>query len=330
MKSTSYLPQLTGYRAIATLIVFIAHASHRGFLPPILGDKLGEIGVMIFFLLSGYLMSYLYLQKEFNKKNALKYIVSRIGRIFPLYISVLLISYFVSIYIYPEFRYSFVNKSFSKSIFFISAPFELWTIPIEVQFYVMFVLIWFASSIIQNKNLVIILVGILIIIAKIVSLYKGIPIIHGIMSYAFAFYIGMVIDYYKVKFSNQKYAKIIGRASFILIFVNLPCLRMKFGGYFGWLDPLTWLILICCFVAILSSNDTLSFLKNKYLMFLGEISFGFYLFHVPILELIKKTYLNSITTLFISLILTIILASLSFFIFERPLNNFLKVRILNG
>ena len=85
-----YINSLTGLRGVAAFIVFISHCSNQGMLPDVLGDGLGQIGVMLFFILSGFLMAHLYLDKEASVNNIKNYLVARVGRIFPLYFLLIL------------------------------------------------------------------------------------------------------------------------------------------------------------------------------------------------------------------------------------------------
>ena len=75
-----------------------------------LEEVLGAYGVMLFFLLSGFLMSYLYLDKDFSKGNITRYFIARTGRVLPLYLAVVLGSYLLSLngndslYSIPDFN----------------------------------------------------------------------------------------------------------------------------------------------------------------------------------------------------------------------------------
>lgn len=73
-----YIPSLDGIRAVAFLIVFIAHSGAKTFIP-------GGFGVTIFFFLSGYLITTL-LRLEYNKTESVNlplFYVKRVLRIFP-------------------------------------------------------------------------------------------------------------------------------------------------------------------------------------------------------------------------------------------------------
>lgn len=72
--------KLNTLRALAALIVFFTHFSDiTHWLDGALGGGSGAYGVMLFFLLSGFLMSLLYLDKDFTKAK-------REARVYCLYI----------------------------------------------------------------------------------------------------------------------------------------------------------------------------------------------------------------------------------------------------
>jgi peptidoglycan/LPS O-acetylase OafA/YrhL len=62
--------KLNTLRGLAALIVVISHFSNAtNWLSGRLGKGAGQFGVMLFFILSGFLMSYLYMSKESSATN---------------------------------------------------------------------------------------------------------------------------------------------------------------------------------------------------------------------------------------------------------------------
>src|SRR4051812_1692668 len=92
-----YLPGLNGIRAIAALIVIVFHIDN--YLPmfnlPQIGfstHQMASYAVVIFFALSGYLITYLLLaeKKRFQQIDLAKFYMRRILRIWPVYYVVIL------------------------------------------------------------------------------------------------------------------------------------------------------------------------------------------------------------------------------------------------
>jgi peptidoglycan/LPS O-acetylase OafA/YrhL len=72
--------KLNMLRGIAALIVVVSHYSNStNILHGILGHGAGQIGVMIFFILSGFLMSYLYMDTAFNRNEIATFMIARIA-----------------------------------------------------------------------------------------------------------------------------------------------------------------------------------------------------------------------------------------------------------
>ena len=89
-KVQNYIPALTGVRALAAYLVFISHFSEvfDGGFPHIIQRFLGEfhIGVSIFFVLSGFLITYRYYNSFHLTKDWFKqYLKNRVARIYPMY-----------------------------------------------------------------------------------------------------------------------------------------------------------------------------------------------------------------------------------------------------
>ena len=139
--------KLNTLRGLAALIVFITHFSDiTNWLDGALGGGSGAYGVMLFFLLSGFLMSYLYLGQEFNQVNIKGYLLARLARVVPLFLVVVLSSYVLtlaghdSLYNIPD-----VNALIGH-LFFVYGESVLWSIPPEIQFYCIFVIFWSLSK----------------------------------------------------------------------------------------------------------------------------------------------------------------------------------------
>lgn len=158
-----YFPNLDGFRTIAFLMVFFAHCymlfdfGERTVVIKVINRIFGKanVGVNFFFVLSGFLISYLVLseQKAFNKIDIRAFYIRRILRIWPVYFAVISIAFILS-YIHKPF-YSLHDASplmigsfltnFSMAYSTISSlPITvLWSVAVEEQFYLVLPLLIF-------------------------------------------------------------------------------------------------------------------------------------------------------------------------------------------
>jgi peptidoglycan/LPS O-acetylase OafA/YrhL len=99
----NYIPALTGVRALAAYLVFVSHYYYvfDDSFPHIVQRFLGEfhIGVSIFFVLSGFLITYRYYNNFHLTSDWFKqYLKNRVARIYPMY-AILTIGAFVYFFI---------------------------------------------------------------------------------------------------------------------------------------------------------------------------------------------------------------------------------------
>lgn len=324
-----HIHTLTGLRGLAALIVFISHSANEGLLPRWFGEGFGQIGVMIFFVLSGFLMSFLYLHQDFTYENMAKYCFARIGRVFPLYLAALTASVLLSNFVYREFVFRFDDPGVVlRAYCFVSAPYVFWTIPVEVQFYVIFLVFWFlfkrgAKPIYLAGLMLLTMVPSLVVIV----MYRQVPRI--VSSYSYAFFIGAVTAafYHQLKDNPRlaRFAAMAGVPLTLLLFLNLPELREASGLTAGpgiyaatWFDPLSWAIVYLLFLCAVLNSRGLGYLNWRPFVFLGEVSYGFYLLHYPILMFFCGLDWHPVGALCAAFVGTCAVSQLSFRYFERP------------
>ena len=164
-----HFPNLDAWRFIAFFSVFLFHSlfsvdpavsSNEGFLLLKWLFSQGNLGVNFFFVLSGFLITYLLLVEEADKGkyNIRDFWMRRILRIWPLYFAVLLYSFFVFRFLYTTLSgkpyietadpvlYVLFLPNFN--LIFNGFPLEnsltvLWSVGIEEQFYLLWPLLFF-------------------------------------------------------------------------------------------------------------------------------------------------------------------------------------------
>ena len=108
MKTHVYFPNLNGLRFIAAFLVILSHLEWikmtegmENYASAPFIKNLGSLGVSLFFVLSGFLISYLLLQekKDTGDISIKNFYVRRILRIWPLYyITVILAFFYTSLF----------------------------------------------------------------------------------------------------------------------------------------------------------------------------------------------------------------------------------------
>lgn len=326
---------LTGLRGIAALIVFISHAANRGYLPNYLGNGFGQIGVMLFFLLSGFLMAHLYLSREYTISNVWQYAMARIGRVFPLYLALIILSFTISNYVYKDFYYAIEKWEYLwEAVLFLGAPYAFWTIPVEVQFYLIFMGFWWCHH--RRKGLwPLMAFGLLACSTPIIAILTSQEIIGQTSRYLFSFFMGVgTALLYRHKLESplaRKLADLAGLPLFILLFLNLPHIRKYVGLAWDhnvyvrtWLDPISWSILLAVFWCALMNSASLRFLNWRPFAVFGSISYGFYLLHPPILHHALALPFPPLLKLGLAFFLTLIFALLSFYYYEKPIGGIIR------
>jgi len=153
MKPKTYMPALTGIRAIAAYLVFFHH-NNRGLFPASVNRLFWElhIGVNIFFVLSGFLIYYRYFSNvELHRQWLGQYFINRVARIYPVYFILTIVTFcFGDIiakttpFMYGNYANHFklflLNITFLKGFFYylnFTGIAQSWTLTVEECFYLL-------------------------------------------------------------------------------------------------------------------------------------------------------------------------------------------------
>lgn len=334
----SYINSLTGLRGMAAFIVFISHCANQGMLPAIFSNGFGQVGVMLFFILSGFLMGHLYLNKAANQTNIKRYLLARVGRIFPLYFLLIVLSVLISTTIYEDFHYNITELNIVlRALLFIDAPYEFWTIPVEVQFYVVFIVFWILFQRHTSMPLMIFFIALTVIPSFILVPRLGyVPALFSSYSLTFFIGIGTAMLYPRISSSPfcNKLAAYAAIPSIIALFLNLPAVRLEHNWILDehffirtWADPINWVIVYSVFFCAMLNARGLKFLNTRPLVLLGEISFGFYLVHYPLLKIVKSLGVPVALQFLVSCIVISIVAWVLYNYFEKPANKLIREKL---
>lgn len=310
--------------------------------------KEGYIGVSFFFILSGFILAYNYRDSILNKKVSNKnFFIARIARIYPLHLLCLLIAIPLTLQ-NSAFEFStwikqlFFNLTLTQSFipiktFYFSFNSPSWSISNELFFYLLFPFLIILFSKLKyykfNKGLLTLFLFLLPLLMLVIPPihYKSLFYVNPFFR-IFDFIIGILLFELYERIKNQQrliHYNILEISSVLLLVLFFVFHRefplvLRYSVYY-WL-PMSLLILIFSFQKGFISN----FLSNRILILLGEISFGFYMFHQLILKYFKNlnaAYFhieNEYLIISILFIVSILVSYISFIWFENPVNKYLK------
>ncbi len=293
---------------------------------------------MLFFVLSGYLMGYLYLGQSPTRANIAGYAAARVGRVVPLFLAVVGASALISTVAGSAFRYYLPLSdptTIGQALLFMRAPYELWTIPVEVQFYVVFALMW---ALVPRLGRAVLWYGAgalgTLAVLHLVLLHGNVAVLP---KYSLMFMLGVLTAAYLPGIKRSLASRTPAFAGVLvlaLVAFNLPILRenaglsLTPGDYFmsTWYDPLTIALVYALFLCCVLNLRSLSFLDSQAFVFLGTISYGLYLLHRPLREAAGALLGTSPLALTAGFAASVALAWLSFRHFEQPVARVIRAR----
>jgi len=352
-----YRPEIDGLRAIAVMSVIFYHADFNFFTIKIFTG--GYLGVDIFFVISGYLITSI-IYKELlttNNFNILNFYQRRIRRIIPILLVVLTFTIIVGKIILFPFPFLELTKSIFSSIFFYSNYFfyligleyggieaqfkpllHTWSLAVEEQFYIIFPILFFIIFKFNRKYLLVLL--------SLLFFLSFFSILKFNNFYNFNFYsfssrmweilAGSVLAYVKLnkKIENNKIPKTL--LTYVGLILVIFCLiftgsHQEFN-YFNY--NLVLVVLGTCLIISYIEEKSLIYklLTNKILVFIGLISYSLYLWHYPIFAFSKIINFTegSLIKKIIIFLLILLLSIISYFVIEKPFRNknFFKFKIV--
>ena len=302
-------------------------------------EIISSISVEVFFIISGFVLAPQIISIVENKKfeNYIVFLIRRWFRTIPLYILSLTLTsislgYFLSIdfFKYLLFFQNFLNLSVENDFFSIS-----WSLSVEEWFYIifpLFFLFFFRKFNFKNKIFFYyfsVIFIFLILLLRIVftdttewgSSVRRI-VIFRLDSIAFGFILFLLKD--KIKNNNLNKILIISLIflttilTFNILKINALEQEYFFQFIFHYIVGI-WGASIVIFCYMIDKN-----LKNKDLiqinLYLGKISYSIYLFHLLLIYIIYTVLnLNLIVSLIIFISTQIILSSILYKHFEKPI-----------
>lgn len=334
-----YRSDIDGLRALAILPVVLFHA-FPNFLPG------GFIGVDIFFVISGYLITNILLNDLHHGSYSIKtFYVRRIKRIFPALICVLVFCLALGWIVLTAVEYRNLGKHLAGGAGFVSnivlwreagyfdasgdtkPLLHLWSLGIEEQFYIFWpLIIYWAFKWSWNLRYLIVLIALGSFILNLIwSVKNPTMAFYSPLSRAWELALGAFIAYQAHGFDVQKnqalmrYRNALSVLGFLLIIAGFIFIN-ETSQFPGW-----WALLPVLGTAFLIMSGPVAYvnryiLTNKFFIGVGLISFSLYLWHWPLLTFARIIYSESppVHVRATLVILSFILAWITYIVIERP------------
>ncbi|MEE3719614.1 acyltransferase family protein [Tumidithrix elongata RA019] len=351
----NYRPDIDGIRALAVIAVIIFHAF------PLLA-KGGFVGVDIFFVISGYLITGIIVKSLKDRTFSFKdFYARRIRRIFPALIVVLIATWFAGWLFLTPTEYVFLGKHITAGALFgsniilanesgyfdsssdLKPLLNLWSLGVEEQFYLLWPVILFVCW--RKKiSLKWIALGVIAVSFSWNIWTTFLWNIFSIGLYPYGNYYlpfsrfweilagGLLIDLdrkqenlpvqnkiYLGRFSCQDILSIVGFAGLLVCIFGFNK-ELPYPGVCALVPIVSTMLLLA---AGSDSWINRNLLGNRYIVFVGLVSYPLYLWHWPVLAFARIISYDtlSIEVRLICIAITVTLAMLTYFLVEKSVQS---------
>jgi peptidoglycan/LPS O-acetylase OafA/YrhL len=344
---SGYMPQLDGLRALAILAVLFDHWTN-GLMEKVL--PLGLLGVRLFFVLSGFLITGILLRSRDTAESGAHtkalglwhFYIRRALRIFPIYY----LTVAVTALLYPSIRSglawhltytsNFYNARIGGWPLYVG---HYWSLAVEEQFY----FVWPWLILFTPRRVLPVLVMLIICIAPVFRLIAGLEHVNDVAlivltpSALDSLGLGALLALCDTKPSMQR----IKRRWAIPIFwaaaggMIAMLVLQKFGiGYVArkalWYAIASVLFACAVDLGARGMGGVMGrFLENEAMRWIGKVSYGIYLYHVLLISVIDdataswaiRPFVLVLVQLVMKAAATFAVAAISWRLIEKPLND---------
>lgn len=336
---------LTSVRFFAAFYVMLFHSFprvstpgfYRGVFQNLIG--MGYIGVNFFFVLSGFILAIVYL-KDKKPVNKRRFLVARFARIYPLYFAAMLLD--TPHFLHVQLQIFHLSLRQAVVSFFVTAGLLQtwlsvgwlnppgWSLSAEAFFYLLFP--WLGAVVWKIRGKLVLPVSVLIYLA-------GLGVICGLnrvqssdhvrfnpLPHVFVFVLGILLArlYVWTEESPERSRRLDSLSPWLLMVsvlatIAVPIFHLVTSEWLlqhGLLTPLFAVIVLACS----SKNRVITMLfSHRWLILLGEASYGIYLMHVPVFSIFRASIVRYGMPVYLLYVATTIgLSIMSYYLLEIP------------
>ena len=362
-KKRRYITGLDGIRAIAVIMVLAYHLKLALF-------KSGFLGVTVFFVLSGYLITGILISEveEEGTIDLKNFWLRRIRRLVPAVMSMAVVIIFVSAVVNriiftkgcKDFLASVLGfnnwwQIFNKVSYFeaagVPSPFtHCWSLAIETQFYLIYPLFLLGiyklaksrgegrakrGLLFAGVTLLLALISVILMIVLFDPQQDASRVYYGTDTRAFSLLFGALLailwEYRMVpRRLSASVNMVLGSVSFAVLLVMTIAINGSSNFWYRGGQFVGTILTVLMVYAVSGRKTWLSrFLSNPVLKWIGDRSYSIYLWHYPIILLISKGIKASWWITLIEIVLSVVLAELSYRFIETPIRHGIIGEYLN-
>lgn len=282
----------------------------------------GQIGVLVFFMISGYVIPY---SQTGSGRDLGSFWLARVFRIYPLYIFVILVNLFITFALFRSVVPNLGGTLLAHLIFvqeWVGLPNfggPSWTLFLELVWYGLFAVLVFAR---REKDAGLLYWGLMACLAAflVVNLVLQRQLPFGKIAFLVSFFLGYVTYLFRtgtLPFARYRlYFSTSLALTLVIMCVSYAVFRDDAKPGISFLCiVLNWLTATAVFLGLL-------FLKSggysRVLVYLGTISYSIYLLHDTVVYLFRYSRIDSMIYVPLTLPITVALAHLTYTYVERP------------
>ena len=292
---------INGLRALAVIGVILFHFK-------LMGVDSGFVGVDIFFVISGYLMTRILLEKE--SKSPFSYFsefwMARIRRIAPalIVLTIVCMLIFTSILLFPDYK-KFLRSNVTANLFFSNYFFlaqssyfdteaynnpllHTWSLSVEWQFYLIYPFLIYPlrkCSFATKFSFISALAAASYFYCGLLTQDDATEAYFALSPRAWEFFIGAAVylaasnSVWSKKIQSTRFFKAAGLLSLLVIFLSLSGIDAR--AFPGWVAAIP---VLACGLIVLNSERSMTntLLSLRPLQLIGNLSYSLYLWHWPI------------------------------------------------